>query len=190
MACHAAHTLTGPARTANCRSGQPTVGQLKRTTTATLHVFIALSRKWKDLALPRCFQFSILLGVIRGIGQEVHSVSSHTSCQGQLRAARDNEPTSMKVRNSWRTCLGKGRVSVRPLWLMVMNPSSMSMLGVPYSPMVPSFTRWHSGASSYTPMPHHTISSHSRPGHSFNSAVLGPCKAQYARHAARLLCKQ
>ena len=46
------------------------------------------------------------------------------------------------------TCLGKGRVSVRPLWLMVMKPSSMSMLGVPYSPMVPSFTRWHSGASS------------------------------------------
>jgi len=31
-----------------------------------------------------------------------------------------------------------------PLWLMVMKPSSMSMLGVPYSPMVPSFTRWQS----------------------------------------------
>ena len=46
------------------------------------------------------------------------------------------------------TCFGKGRVSVLPLWLMVMKPSSMSMLGVPYSPMVPSFTRWHSGASS------------------------------------------
>ncbi len=44
--------------------------------------------------------------------------------------------------------LGKGRVSLRPLWWMVMKPSSMSMSGVPYSPMVPSFTRWASGASS------------------------------------------
>jgi len=44
-----------------------------------------------------------------------------------------------------RTCLGYGSVSVRPLWLMVMKPSSMSMLGVPYSPMVPSLTRWQSG---------------------------------------------
>ena len=26
-----------------------------------------------------------------------------------------------------------------------MNPSSMSMFGVPYSPIVPSLTRWHSG---------------------------------------------
>ena len=29
-----------------------------------------------------------------------------------------------------------------------MNPSSMSMLGVPYSPIVPSFTRWQSGTRS------------------------------------------
>lgn len=43
-------------------------------------------------------------------------------------------------------CLGYGSVSVRPLCVMVMYPSSMSMLGVPYSPMVPSFTRWQSGA--------------------------------------------
>ena len=28
-----------------------------------------------------------------------------------------------------------------------MKPSSMSMFGVPYSPMVPSFTRWASGAN-------------------------------------------
>ena len=27
-----------------------------------------------------------------------------------------------------------------------MNPSSMSMFGVPYSPIVPSLTRWQSGA--------------------------------------------
>ena len=31
---------------------------------------------------------------------------------------------------------------MRPLWVISMNPSSMSMLGVPYSPMVPSLTRW------------------------------------------------
>ena len=31
---------------------------------------------------------------------------------------------------------------MRPLWVISMKPSSMSMLGVPYSPMVPSFTRW------------------------------------------------
>ena len=29
-----------------------------------------------------------------------------------------------------------------------MNPSSMSMLGVPYSPIVPSLTRWQSGTRS------------------------------------------
>ena len=29
-----------------------------------------------------------------------------------------------------------------------MNPSSMSMFGVPYSPIVPSFTRWQSGTLS------------------------------------------
>ena len=29
-----------------------------------------------------------------------------------------------------------------------MKPSSMSMLGVPYSPIVPSFTRWQSGTRS------------------------------------------
>ena len=28
-----------------------------------------------------------------------------------------------------------------------MKPSSMSMFGVPYSPIVPSFTRWASGAN-------------------------------------------
>ena len=43
-------------------------------------------------------------------------------------------------------CLGNGSRSVRPLWVMSMNPSSMSMFGVPYSPMVPSLTRWQSGA--------------------------------------------
>ena len=37
---------------------------------------------------------------------------------------------------------------MRPLWVMVMKPSSMSMLGVPYSPIVPSFTRWQSGLNS------------------------------------------
>ena len=40
---------------------------------------------------------------------------------------------------------GNGSVSLRPLWWISMNPSSMSMLGVPYSPIVPSFTRWQSG---------------------------------------------
>ena len=30
-----------------------------------------------------------------------------------------------------------------------MNPSSMSMSGVPYSPIVPSFTRWASGVYSF-----------------------------------------
>ena len=39
-------------------------------------------------------------------------------------------------------------MSVRPLWWISMNPSSMSMLGVPYSPIVPSFTRWQSGTRS------------------------------------------
>ena len=29
-----------------------------------------------------------------------------------------------------------------------MNPSSMSMFGVPYSPIVPSLTRWQSGTRS------------------------------------------
>ena len=32
-------------------------------------------------------------------------------------------------------------MSVRPLWWISMKPSSMSMFGVPYSPIVPSFTR-------------------------------------------------
>jgi hypothetical protein len=36
---------------------------------------------------------------------------------------------------------GMGRRSSRPLCRTLMNPSSMSMLGVPYSPIVPSFTR-------------------------------------------------
>jgi hypothetical protein len=43
---------------------------------------------------------------------------------------------------------GKGSRSERPLCWMSMKPSSMSMFGVPYSPMVPSFTRWASGAKS------------------------------------------
>jgi len=29
---------------------------------------------------------------------------------------------------------------------MSIQPSSMSMFGVPYSPSVPSFTMWHAGA--------------------------------------------
>ena len=37
---------------------------------------------------------------------------------------------------------------MRPLCSIVMYPSSMSMLGVPYSPIVPSLMRWHSGAYS------------------------------------------
>ncbi len=52
--------------------------------------------------------------------------------------------------------MGKGSVSVRPWWVISRKPSSMSMLGVPYSPMVPSFTRWASGASSC--MAHSTLS--------------------------------
>ena len=36
--------------------------------------------------------------------------------------------------------LGKGSVSLRPLCSISMKPSSMSMLGQPYSPIVPSFT--------------------------------------------------
>ena len=39
-------------------------------------------------------------------------------------------------------------MSVRPLWVISMNPSSMSMSGVPYSPIVPSLTRWQSGTRS------------------------------------------
>ena len=39
-------------------------------------------------------------------------------------------------------------MSLRPLCSISMNPSSMSMLGVPYSPIVPSFTRWQSGTRS------------------------------------------
>ena len=37
---------------------------------------------------------------------------------------------------------------MRPLWSISMKPSSMSMLGVPYSPIVPSLTRWQSGTRS------------------------------------------
>ena len=40
---------------------------------------------------------------------------------------------------------GNGRVSVRPLCSISRKPSSMSMLGQPYSPIVPSLTRWQSG---------------------------------------------
>ncbi len=36
-------------------------------------------------------------------------------------------------------------MSERPLCSIRMKPSSMSMLGVPYSPIVPSLTRWQSG---------------------------------------------
>ena len=36
------------------------------------------------------------------------------------------------------------RVAAALVWIS-MKPSSMSMLGVPYSPIVPSFTRWRSG---------------------------------------------
>ena len=39
-------------------------------------------------------------------------------------------------------------MSLRPLWSISMKPSSMSMFGVPYSPIVPSFTRWQPGARS------------------------------------------
>ena len=39
-------------------------------------------------------------------------------------------------------------MSLRPLCSISMNPSSMSMLGVPYSPIVPSLTRWQSGTRS------------------------------------------
>ena len=39
-------------------------------------------------------------------------------------------------------------MSVRPLCVISMKPSSMSMFGVPYSPIVPSFTRWQSGTRS------------------------------------------
>ena len=39
-------------------------------------------------------------------------------------------------------------MSVRPLCAISMNPSSMSMFGVPYSPIVPSLTRWQSGTRS------------------------------------------
>ena len=31
---------------------------------------------------------------------------------------------------------------MRPLWVISMKPSSISMFGVPYSPIVPSLTRW------------------------------------------------
>ncbi len=42
-------------------------------------------------------------------------------------------------------CLGNGSMSLRPLYSISKNPSGMSTLGVPYSPMVPSLSRWHSG---------------------------------------------
>ena len=41
---------------------------------------------------------------------------------------------------------GNGSTSRRPLCVISMKPSSMSMLGVPYSPIVPSLIRWASGA--------------------------------------------
>ena len=41
--------------------------------------------------------------------------------------------------------LGKGRTSRRPLCSISMKPSSMSMFGVPYSPIVPSLIRWAFG---------------------------------------------
>ena len=43
---------------------------------------------------------------------------------------------------------GKGTTSFRPLCSMVIYPSSMSILGVPYSPMVPSLMRWQFGRNS------------------------------------------
>ncbi len=48
-------------------------------------------------------------------------------------------------------CRGNGTRSLRPLYSMSKNPSAMSMLGVPYSPMVPIFTRWASGQTSRIP---------------------------------------
>ena len=41
---------------------------------------------------------------------------------------------------------GNGSTSVRPLCVISMKPSSMSMFGVPYSPIVPSLIRCASGA--------------------------------------------
>ena len=43
---------------------------------------------------------------------------------------------------------GNGSRSVRPLWVISIQPSSMSMFGVPYSPIVPSLTRCASGVKS------------------------------------------
>ena len=39
------------------------------------------------------------------------------------------------------TMPGKGKVSVLPRYSMVKNPSGISILGVPYSPVVPSLTK-------------------------------------------------
>ncbi len=49
---------------------------------------------------------------------------------------------------AWR---GNGSRSFRPLYSISKNPSAMSMLGVPYSPMVPIFTRCASGHTSRIP---------------------------------------
>ncbi len=85
---------------------------------------------------PQLSHTCLFITVTQHGATELHNLQSDLQCTPAM----------------WRaTCLGKGRVSVRPLWLMVMKPSSMSMLGVPYSPIVPSFTRWHSGASSCIP---------------------------------------
>jgi hypothetical protein len=47
---------------------------------------------------------------------------------------------------AWR---GKGSRSLRPLNSTSKNPSGMSVLGVPYSPIVPILTRWASGQASF-----------------------------------------
>ncbi|RXH91426.1 hypothetical protein DVH24_020449, partial [Malus domestica] len=42
-----------------------------------------------------------------------------------------------------------GQRDILPLCVIAMKPSSMSIFGVPYSPIVPSITRWHSSQNSF-----------------------------------------